>query len=280
MHNNLQVIVYSKDRPWQLAEYLRTFRKFISSDIKPKVIWKASNETFTKAYEDLFTKGWCEPVSETDHKGTFKELVLRTIDTKIPYILWGVDDILWYRKLDNFAHVPNFLNKAFSYSLRLAPNVTFCQPANNINKVPELVDYGGTLAYDRRNGWGDFDYPWDIGASIYKTINAISVVQAIEFNNPNELEANGAMLFMGIGNPNAHVNCCVPKSLCSVVTINRAQNQFKNELAGPEHTLEELLQLYWDGAEYDEEWYASQTFDRIHIGDFKLKEPMAAQGLR
>lgn len=276
--NELQVIIFSFNRPWQLKEMLRTFRKYVSDEIRPKVIWKASNDAFKKAYEDLFAKGWCEPVSEEECKGTFKELVLQTIDTAKPYLMFGVDDEIYYRQLEHFEEIKLVLNKCFSYSLRLAPNITFCQPANNPNKLPKLVRVQGaenTLLFNRTEGWGDWDYPFNLTSTLYKTQDVLTVLSNIEFNNPNELEANGAMLFMGIGNPHAHMNACVFKTLGSILTINRAQNQFLNELAGPEHTLEELLQLYWSNAEYDDEWYAQQKFDRIHIGDFKLK-PAAA----
>lgn len=276
--NTLQVIVFSRDRVWQLSEYLRTFRKYVSADIKPKVIWKASNVAFQKAYEDLWTKGWCEPISEEEYKGTFKELVLSTIDGTKPYIMFGVDDLLWYRRASVSEYEFDVLNHAFSYSFRLAPNITFCQPANNPNKIPALQPHQNRgYFYNRQEGWGDWDYPWEITSNLYKTFNVLQLVNHIEFNNPNELEAEGAKLFMGIGNTNAQINFASYKSCCSVITINRAQNQFKNELAGPEHTLEELLQLYWNNDEYDEEWYASQTFDRIHIGDFRLKFPKLSE---
>lgn len=274
--NKLQVIVFSFNRPWQLAEYLRTFRKYVSNEIKPKVIWKASNDAFKKAYEDLWTKGWCEPISEEEYKGTFKELVISTIDTAKPYLMFGVDDVLYYNILSDihWGEIQYLLHQTFGYSLRLAPNITFCQPANNINKLPKLQKYfHSSLLYDRRSGWGDWDYPFELCGTIYKTQDISVLLRSIEFNNPNELEANAAILFMGIGNPHAHINCCGLHSLCSVVTVNRVQDQFKNELSGPEHSAEELLQLYWNNAEYDEVWYASQKFDRIHIGDFVLKSP-------
>jgi len=273
--NELQVLLFSKDRPWQAKEYLRTFRKHVSADIKPKVIWKASNEAFKKAYEDLWTKGWCEPISEEDYKGTFKELVLSTVDTAKPYLMFGVDDEIYYRKLEHFEEIKLVLNKCFSYSLRLAPNITFCQPANNPNKLPKLVRVQGaenTLLFNRTEGWGDWDYPFNLTSTIYKTQDVLTVLSNIEFNNPNELEANGAMLFMGIGNPHAHMNACVFKTLGSIPTINRVQNTHLNPIYA-EKTPEELLQLYWVNAEYDEVWYAQQKFDRIHIGDFKLKSP-------
>jgi hypothetical protein len=278
--NELQVLLFSKDRPWQAKEYLRTFRKYVSADIKPKVIWKASNDAFKKAYEDLWTKGWCEPVSEEEYKGTFKELVSQTIDTAKPYLMFGVDDEIYYRKLEHFEEIKLVLNKCFSYSLRLAPNITFCQPANHPNKLPKLVRVQGaenTLLFNRTEGWGDWDYPFNLTSNIYKTHDVLTVLSNIQFNNPNELEAEGAKLFMGIGNPHAHLNACVFHTLGSIPTINRVQNQFLNELAGPEHSLEELLQLYWSNAEYDEVWYASQKFDRIHIGDFRLKSPKLSE---
>jgi hypothetical protein len=274
--NELQVLLFSKDRPWQAKEYLRTFRKYVSADIKPKVIWKASNEAFKKAYEDLWTKGWCEPISEEDYKGTFKELVLQTIDKTKPYLMFGCDDILWCNLLTDeiYSSGLNFLKitpNSFSFSLRLDPNMRFCHPAQNINKIPRFQKINNILIYNRLDGWGDFDYVFNLTSTLYRTTDILSIIKLIEFKNPNQLEASGAQLFMGFNNQYGLINGCLEKTLCYIVTINRVQDEFCNPIF-EEKTTESLLNNYWKNLEFDDVVYGNKQFKSVHIGEYILNE--------
>lgn len=274
----LQIIIFSKDRIFQLKECVRTLKKNLShcSNFQIKVLWTYSNKEFETAYLDYFDKN-PDIVSllETTQKPFF-ELLTEIISNDITYTCFTVDDAIWYRpiNLDSIYQIFDQI-PIFSFSLRLDPHKTFCQPANNINKIPKLQDKENILLYDRRQGWGDWDYPFDLSGSIYKTKDVQNLINHLkqlnlEYNHPNIFEANSYLLFLH--NKNLGVlNALNKQCNCSIITVNKSQNIFNNSLAGPEHTLEELLQLYWDGAEYDEDWYAAQTFDRIHIGDFRLK---------
>ena len=61
-----------------------------------------------------------------------------------------------------------------------------------------------------------------------------------------------------------------------MITVNRVQDVCENPIFG-EIDLETLDKYFWDGAEFDLEYYKSKKdkFNCVHIGDFILKNKTA-----
>jgi len=134
---DVTVICFSKDRAFQLKEYLRTLLTYVTGPkLSVHVIWKASTTKFRESYQKLAemfgTK--VEFIEETDFVGQLKDLVKKAHD----FILWGVDDVFYYNtiSLAPFMDVMNRDATILCGHLRLSPNVTYCHPSDSNSVVP------------------------------------------------------------------------------------------------------------------------------------------------
>lgn len=280
MNNEVSVIVFSKDRPFQLKEYLRSFKLFANGEYYITVIWTASEQKYEYAYKDLIAKNagvsWAK---ESDFGGFAQTLIHVLNNVKSDYIQFGVDDVLWYRNfdLDKGCYILESTS-SFGHSYRLAPNITYCQPAGKDNKMPVFLpgENGSEFKFYGRDGDGDFNYYFELCGTLYRTVSIKQLVHIILQNfgpegikSPNYLEANGSLI---VQSPSIALwsTCQSITPVCSVITINRVQSTHLNPILN-EISLDDLLEKYWAGSQFDLEKYARESYNSIHIGDFFLK---------
>ncbi len=279
----VDVIVFSKDRPWQLSEYLRTLREFSNGDYRVYVLYKTSNPEFDAAYADLVlkNKSSVEFVKEDDNLefNDGLDLIINEF-CESPHIMFGVDDVLFYDKFSFIAAEEALkYNYFYSYSLRLNPSITFCQPANSKNRVPTLSDHSKyDYFYNRLEGSGDWNYPWELSASIYKRSGVRDMIAAIrsKYNRdatstPNHLEAFGSILASQNIPCKTTQNFAQKNAVCSTITINRVQEDYKNAVFGNK-TAADLIEYYWMNKRFDTDKYRGNMYNSVHIGDLFLKE--------
>lgn len=90
-------IVFTKNRPLQLAGYLESlYRYFPPEQIQAHILWE--QELFTQQYEQLFLRyPNCTVVRERDFSSDFFK-ILEQIETK--YVLFGIDDVVYFDSVD------------------------------------------------------------------------------------------------------------------------------------------------------------------------------------
>lgn len=277
----IHAIIFSKDRPWQLKEYLRTLILYIKGDYQISVIYKASTEELQKAYTHLENSYFgCYPQInfENESKKSFEQLFRDAVKKPSRYILFGVDDVLFYNRfnLDDAASYLDIYSEVEAVSLRLHLGITYCQPGNCCSR-PNLITLPGdnNQYYVTTGGMGDFGYGFDLSASLYRQKDIVSLLDLPEakLDHPNNIEGYLASYYT---KNNRNIIAFSKFPVCSTITINRVQEVCKNPLAGQEYSVDKLLEFYWDGKEYDETEYSylqqnELQFNAIHIGYVSLK---------
>lgn len=273
------VVVFSKDRPWQLSEYIRTFQTYCAGDFQIYVIYRPTAPQYDAAYQHLIkTNPTVEFVREDDSMdfNTCLNMIINEYSDG-NHIMFGVDDVIFYNKFSLFAAEKALsYDYAFSYSLRLHPGITYCQPADLKNHIPPLLDHSEfDFSYNRSKGTVDWNYPWELSASVYKKSTVKDIIEQIHktfgfdaTGNPNRLEANGSIIAGRDGS--TLTNFCQKKAVCSTITVNRVQEEYKNTVMN-EQTTKQLLEYYWKNNQFSDISYAEKKYDSIHIGDFIIR---------
>jgi len=176
-----------------------------------------------------------------------------------------------------------------SASLRLYPNITYCHPSDAHSQVPSTTPIfakdqpessNSVLKYNRFEGTQDWNYPFELCATILRKDDIISILEIIEqvygregISHPNKLEVSGARLFTQKKHPKHDQKfcTCLSKPILSVVTINRVQDVCLNPIF-QSIELDTLDQYFWSNREFDLHHYQSHAteYNAVHIGDFVL----------
>ena len=129
----ISVIVFSKDRPFQLSEYLRTLQSYsqnvnlrisVLANIQPE--FEEGYQLISEMYPDV------DIVRETNFGVQLCSLLNN--DSNDGYLIFGVDDALfcsdipWKSATDALASVPQLQ----CVHIRLSPGLSFCHPANSV----------------------------------------------------------------------------------------------------------------------------------------------------
>lgn len=284
--NNISIICFSKDRAFQLSEYLRTLYIFVI-DKNPQilfdisVLWTSSTSSFLESYQIIQKKypkvKW---LKETNFSTQISELVQNSSD----YILWGVDDVLYYNFIDILPILQLMSNEnlILCSHLKLSPNITFCHPSQSNCKLPEFkqVEYSPhILTYNRNEANQDWNYPFELCATLMHKVDVIESFQLIlqqfgpdGLSHPNKLEVSGSRLFKRNLHSKSHLNTCIclKSPIMSVITVNRVQDVCKNVIY-EEKSLEELDNYLRCDRHFDLNYYKEKKFNSVHIGDFILE---------
>lgn len=277
----INLIVFSKDRPWQLSEYLRTFLHFCHDQWKVRinVIYTASDPETDGLYQIVVNRYAGVNFIRESPTCTFMTAVSALVNLTDNYIMFGVDDLVWYDDftIEPITQILDSRPDIFGYSFRLHPGISYCQPANREEKCPEYKkvfvgrDMIG-LEYHCSSPDVDFCYPFEVSSSIYRAKDVRTLLSVImnwrKVTTPNDLESIPYELrIVPVG-----LNLMSPHPLCSVVTINRVQELYPNTVYDCGKTLNEVNQNLKNHIKFDTDWYReSAPKDRIHIGDLVTK---------
>lgn len=274
------VIVFSKDRPWQLQQYLRSFHKFAQTTKKVEifVIWAASNDEYASRYQKIISD------NEAPHPLMWRETSFANdLDTILSiangqFLIWGVDDVLFYRPfdLDVAAAILDRDESVLSFAMRMSPAINYCQPAHMGSEPPLFEPIGDNLIkYNRITANGlEAKYGWEVSASMYRTQDVKETLHCLRqafpqnyYSHPNLLEMQGATLVLKGLWADKPWTICPLQQVCSTITINRVQEVCPNTVAA-DIPAELLLKYFDDNRNYNYEKYAQEHFNQIHIGNF------------
>jgi hypothetical protein len=301
----LKVIVFSRNRPFQLKEYLRTIQLFLLGDgrLDITVIYNYDykyNQQLNELFNNSITKGvtWLK-----EEPGKLYSQVQRIVqDTKANHIMFGVDDVLWYDIVD-LGSVYEILKVAFSFHCRLNDNIDYSFSCSCPNPRPK-AQYSftsGIKVYDRNSlpSGNEFNYPWELTSAVYKIDDVINYLKYLSssiahvdgLNHPNLLEGNGAKhidYFInqnGLSNLSAYYSA--PK--LSIITTNIVQDIYPHnpvcKVSGHRVDLQSMILTKENGYlgegdfikldindfEFDLELYRSAKWRQVHIGEQYLK---------
>lgn len=202
------------------------------------------------------------------------------------FILWGVDDVFYFKDVNVTENLEILRDNIdiISATLRLSPQINYCHTVDAKTTVPNFTPIRShALKFDRTQGTHDWNYPFELCATIFRKDDVISYLNTINskygitgLSHPNKLEVCGSRLFTRKDHADEKkVFCtCLDSVVLSVITINRVQDvcnaPIYEESSGDIKYLDTLL---WTDRELDAEFYLenAKTVTSCHIGDFKLR---------
>ena len=283
--NPVRVICFSKDRPFQLKEYLRSFLLMSLDDVDLCVLYKKSDR-YASSYERVEAMfPTVRFVRETSFYNEMQELVSGDYN----YIQFDVDDSVYYREFrmkDAFDALAD--PKVLNFQWGMHPRCDHSQTQDwAAIKVPQLEDRGNFFCWSRSDGTGSWSWPFKLTSSVYRAEVCLEIIRSLGpavITTPNtfELEAvrfsmrgrlfatRGSRLFAA-----RPLSACPKVAVSSCIAVNVVQEDCPPRIEGDGIALgpERLDSLLAEGMELDLDYYRNQSFNSSHIGDFVLKRP-------
>merc|ERR1712166_34704 len=135
----------------------------------------------------------------------------------------------------------------------------------------------------------EWNYPWDLSSTVYRKQDVtqmldtiVAAVGAKGIGHPNHLEAAGVGVVLSPDAPagfQGALAACPVRASASAVALNRVQQVFDDpiyEEAGM--TVDALEVLFWEGRQYDIDFYGGKQHSAMHIGDFVLRPEVKGTG--
>ena len=175
-------IVFTKNRPLQLAGYLESlYRYFPAELVQSFILYKP--ELFENEYQQLFRKySNCVVIEESDFHSDIMNLIKR-IDTK--YLLFGIDDVVYFDSV-NFDVIDETFNRfsedIFGFSLRFSR-----EGVKDGRDFINEVAIGGQTVYSlnwKKGRTASTRYPFELCATLYPASLVKRIINSAMNNNP------------------------------------------------------------------------------------------------
>jgi hypothetical protein len=257
-------IVFSMDRPLQLEALLRSISKTVEGLSRLIVLYKASDERFASAYEEVIAlHGGADRrfAREVDAK-PFKEALLEILEAlEQERVFFLVDDIVFMKDTDLSAFDPFDLRR-FVPSLRLGSSISYSYNLGKSQAKPRFRPRrGGLLSWRWARGDIDWGYPLSLDGNMFDTQETLEILRSLSFRSPNTLEA---AMQDAIGRFLSRRGLCFEAPRIVNIPCNRVQNDFANrhsDLADPV----QLLDAWKRGFRADLSVYASRDWNSVHM---------------
>ncbi len=258
-------IIFSKDRAMQLDATLRSFALHCTdpSVADLKVLYAASSPLHEQQYLEL--------ESEYAHvdfvrEKSFKEDLLALLQPT-RWVLFLCDDDFFVRDFDLMTALQSLESAphALGFSLRLGKNTTYEYMSDQMQTLPNFEHFGDdVLSYPWTEAELDFGYPLELGSSVYRVYDLFILLNLINFQHPNTLEA------LLDANKNyfrleRNLLLCYTHSAAFSYPINVVQDVIDNRRGDKsEYSIEALAGLFADGYHIDVEAFSGLVPAAVH----------------
>jgi hypothetical protein len=269
----LSIICFSKDRPLQLEGYIQSVLYY--SGLPPQALNILYVDTPTTSYSALIQKyplvNW---VRETQFHADLSRLVAKAHD----YVLLGCDDVFFTDHFDPAIPIKLLASDLdlFGFSLRLGLNLDW---------LPELSLSGDVAQWEwHRAPTGNWDYPWDVSASIYRRDFISEYLQMTPTAiNPNRFEGFLADACRDSTRSIGSKLACFMRSKCLTLTVNRVQDEFPNEFDNSAETdVTSLYKAHMSGQQLDWPSFYQAENRSIHVDSsyFRTSEKITLPNIK
>lgn len=218
----VRMVIFSKDRPFQLDGCLRSFYTFCldAHTVKPAVLVKLTDDyliQYRRVAKDF-------PQVEFIPESAFAFDLTNWLANS-DYTLFVVDDCVFWRQF-RIADALRALggdSDGIGFSLRLGRNIIRSYVESRPVRQPDFHEAFGCLWWDWPGADGDFGYPLEVSSSLYRTKEIWSLIQRAE--SPNYLES---ALALQASSDARLVLWSYPKSVAYCVPCNRVQDTHPN----------------------------------------------------
>ena len=273
--SEFKVVIFTKDRPWQLQQILYSMKLELVEDIMPitiNIICYASSIEFHHGYDqvrqefiiakkNLILQWFYESSNDktTNSGDDFSRLLEKATlhhDTNTTaIIMFLTDDCILLQPLHQILSVANAVlwkKNVIAFCSRLHPGITFSQTKNLTNPPPirhmqfyQCDDKWNTtnaILYPIDEASMEFAYPFDLSGGIYFQRDVIQIMKDIclqnlegAYSHPNYFEINGNIVM-------SSSKCCTYGKYLSIPTtpslIILAINRVQNICRAPVATID------------------------------------------
>lgn len=252
----ISIICFSKDRPLQIEAYLQSLLFY--SGLPPQALSVLYVDSPATSYSVLIEKypliNW---VRETD----FYADLCRLVEASENYVLLGCDDVFFTDHFDPTLPLKILATDPdiFGFSLRLGLNLDW---------LPNLRLNGDVAQWEWRTApAGNWDYPWDVSASIYRRQFILDYLRSTPTaTNPNRFESFLALSCRDQARAIRPKLACFKRSKCLILTVNRVQDEFPNEFDNSAETdITSLYRAHISGQQLDWPSFYQAENHLIHV---------------
>lgn len=242
--DQVQGIVFSKDRPLQLAATLGSFLEQARGAGPLHVLYAAPAARYQVAYQKIQAE-YGAPHVYWHKQGSFRTDLIRVLNSiSARSVFFLVDDIVFTEPVD-FGELSKFDPHEFIVSLRLGQNLTRCYMASSHQKIPIFTrpaTHSPLLSWKWSDGDWDWGYPLSLDGHIFSAAEMRMMASLVDYWAPNSFE--GALqIFNGVFRSRAGI--CYAKSRIVNIPHNKVQKENRNRSQGK--SAEELLAAWENG---------------------------------
>lgn len=254
--SKITLVVFSKDRPFQLRSFLLSIFKNFYGLTRVIIIYNASDDTVLSRYKKLKATFSNENICFYKESTKFKKNLNKVLSNiKTSHILFSVDDILVFEKirLKDFQYIINDNN---IFSLRLGSNIKFCYMMNDHQNLPNnyIHNKNNIISWKISDAKYDFAYPFSLDMHVFPT-NLIKLMsRCLFFTSVNSFEGSLNKITKYVSNWFIY---SFYTSKCINLPFNKVQNENNNKYGGQ---VSNILNKDFD----DDKYF---NFDEIKIKD-------------
>jgi len=195
-------IIFSKDRAAQLGLMLESARKNLPEFFDLCVVYTGSSDEYEAGYEKLITELPDSRQVSFIKQNIFKEDVEALLsDGRQVACMFTDDDIVYEKCRFTYNEASRILDELHMccISLRLGENTTIQDPYAGTNtympsvtqRLDDFFDLERAFVWDARAipNHLNFGYPMSVDGHIFNTKTLLDIMQDMEYDNPNQLEA-------------------------------------------------------------------------------------------
>ncbi len=246
--SQVDLVVFSFDRPLQLYSFLESVEKYVTGCASISVVYRSSNEQYAQAYhqvEDRFA-GVRFMAQGNNPREDFKPLTVKAIQEGTQeYILFGVDDIIVKDYVD-LTVCTDLLKTtdAYGFYLSLGMHLNYCYPLQCNQAVPRCLRVRDDIhAWVFSKSEGDWNYPNTVDMTVYRKAEVLPLFVSMNYHSPNACESVWAGLAYAVINK---AGLFFEYSKVVNLPLNRVQNDFHNVNMNL-LTAQEMLELFNQG---------------------------------
>ena len=183
-------IIYSFDRSCQLHLLLESIEKHADGVFNINVLYKSSNKEFDLGYEALKKRFFkINFINEVDFKKQTLEIINGFCNK---YMCFFTDDDILYNNIkeEDVNECLHENEEIFCFSARLGKNTLNCYSLNVENVLVPIKENEKFIWWNWAKHYADFGYPLSVDCHIFRINEIKKLIKAIDFYNPNTLEAN------------------------------------------------------------------------------------------
>ena len=276
MNNNLEVLIFSKNRAMQVDLLLRTIQdNWPELLTNLSILYTYTNDSFRQGYKKLRQK---YPKINFILQDNFQSdtLIYLNQSPQPLFMFLNDDDVVLKKPSPTLFEL--FDAETISIPLRMARNMTKFWGERNTpdncvtSPYPDmLIDNGEILKWNWTTTTKHWAYVMAVCSTIYRTEALKHLLPKLKFNTPSPLEAEMMNNGCDITKPFAicDVNCCIP-------TIpNNSINNWTMSSENPIFQMEHLNALFLQGKQISTtNIYAESIWTSHQLIDFHFEQPV------